>query len=448
MSTILITGGHVLPTASTAADLPSGDVLVTDGVITAVAAALPGAAETADDVIDARGKIVIPGLIDTHRHLWETILRSALPDGDLMDYFNAILYGRGQFFTPADVYASNLLGACGALDAGITTLLDWSHVSNTPEHADAAVAALLASGMRAVYAHSVPCHPLTEWMATESTHRHPQDLRRIQSQYFSSQDQLVTLAAGVRGPEFSSYEAAFDDVRFARELGLRISMHAGCSALGARNTVEHLQEQGLLGPDITFIHLNTSSDQAIKLVADSGGTVSSSPAIEATMGHGMPVFARLAAVGLAPSLSIDAECSVAGDMFGQMRAALQQSRMSSFQLIAAGQAASMATTRDALSWATIEGARALGLDQVTGSIEAGKQGDIAILDLQALDAAPVNDAAGAVVLNAMPHHVTDVLVAGTVVKRDGQLVAHDRAQIIAEGIAARARVQAAASAAS
>ena len=123
MSTILITGGHVLPTASAAADLPSGDVLVTDGVITAVAAALPGAAETADDVIDARGKIVIPGLIDTHRHLWETILRSALPDGDLMDYFNAILYGRGQFFTPADVYASNLLGACSALYAGITTLL-------------------------------------------------------------------------------------------------------------------------------------------------------------------------------------------------------------------------------------------------------------------------------------------------------------------------------------
>ena len=448
MSTILITGGHVLPTANAAADLPSGDVLLTDGVITAVAATLPGAAESADDVIDARGKIVIPGLIDTHRHLWETLMRSALPDGDLMDYFNAILYGRGQFFTAEDVYASNLLGACSALDAGITTLLDWSHVSNTPEHADAAIAALLASGMRAVYAHCGPCHPITEWLTTDSTHRHPQDLRRIQGRYFSSQDQLVTLAVAVRGPEFSSYEAAFDDVRFARELGLRISMHAGCSALGARNTVEHLQEQRLLGPDITFIHLNTSSDQAIKLVADSGGTVSSSPAIEATMGHGMPVFARLAAVGLAPSLSIDAECSVAGDIFGQMRAALQQSRMSSFQLIAAGQAAPMATTRDALAWATIEGARALGLDKVTGSIEAGKQADIAILDLQAIDAAPVNDAAGAVVLNATPQHVTDVLVAGTVVKRDGELAALDRAQIIAEGVAARARVHAATSAVS
>ncbi|HVW40640.1 MAG TPA: amidohydrolase family protein [Amycolatopsis sp.] len=441
MSTILIRQGHIIPTSRAEDDLPTGDILITDGVITAIGPSLAGAAEKADEIIDATGKIVIPGLIDTHRHVWESATRSALPDGSLMDYFNTILFGHGRHFTPDDVHASNLLGAVGAVDSGVTTLLDWSHVSTTPEHADAAITALQAAGLRAVYAHSVPVHPLQEWLTVESVHRHPEDLRRIQKQYFSSGDQLVTLAAGVRGPEFSSYEAAEDDIRFARELGLRITMHAGCSALGARNTVEHLHDKGLLGDDITYIHLNTASDGALKLIADSGGTVSSSPAIEAVMGHGFPVFARLQAVGLAPSLSIDAECSVAGDLFGQMRAAYQQSRMCSFQLEMAGQEdVPFHTTRDALAWGTIEGARALGLDSVTGSLEVGKQGDIVILDLNTLDAAPVNDAVGAVVLNGLPQHVTDVLVAGNIVKRDRWLVCADAQKIVNDGIAARDRV--------
>jgi cytosine/adenosine deaminase-related metal-dependent hydrolase len=445
MSSILISGGHVLPTHRAEDDLPVGDVLIEDGVITAVTPSAPDTTVRADEVIDATGKIVIPGLIDTHRHLWETVTRSVLPDGDLMDYVNAIIYGQGRLFTPEDVYASSLLGGVSALSTGVTTLLDWSHVSNTPEHADAAVGALKASGLRAVYAHSTPNHPVQDWLTVESTHRHPEDLRRIQSQYFPSSDQLVTLAAAVRGPEFSSYEATEHDVRFARELGLRTTMHAGCSALGARNTVEYLHDKDLLGEDLTFIHLNTSSDQALKLIAETGGTVSSSPAIEAMMGHGMPVFARLQKVGLAPSLSVDAECSVAGDMFGQIRAAYQQSRMCSFQLAMSGQAETpFHTTRDALSWATIEGAHALGLDSITGSIEVGKQGDIVLLDMNTLDAAPVNDAVGALVLNALPEHVTDVLVAGRIVKRDGELVGIDRGRIISDGVATRNRLRTAA----
>ncbi|WP_179377881.1 amidohydrolase family protein [Rhodococcus sp. ACS1] len=423
---VLIRGGYIIPTAPADNDIPDGDILIEDGVIVAVG---PSITEEADEVIDATGRVVIPGLIDTHRHLWETVLRNSLPDGDLMDYFQSTLT-RGQFFRPDDVYNSNLLGAAGALNAGITTVLDWSHISNTPDHSDAAVAALKAAKIRSVYAHSVGVSPLQDWLGVDSENRHPDDIRRIVEQYRTTDDNLLTLAAGVRGPEFSSYDAAWDDIRLARELGLRITMHTGCSALGARNTVESLNEQGLLGSDITYIHTNTSSDGALKLIADTGGTISSSPAVESVMGHGAPPFARFDAVGLSPSLSVDAEVGVAGDLFGQMRSAYEQSRAASHTILRDGGQATLHTTRDVLGWATIEGARALGLDHVTGSLEVGKQADIVILDLGGLESGPVNSPIGALILNATAAHVTDVFVAGHGVKRDRTLMDIDTASVV------------------
>jgi cytosine/adenosine deaminase-related metal-dependent hydrolase len=440
---ILITGGHIVPAPPADADLERGDLLVVDGKIAEIA---PSISVEADEVIDASGQVVIPGLIDTHRHMWETTLRNFLPEGDLMDYLFKVL-SQGVNFRPQDVFTSNLLGAAGALDAGITTVLDWSHISNTPEHSDAAISALQASGIRAVYAHSVGLDPLQDWLGPESVKRHPEDLRRIVDQYAGSDDSLLTLAAAVRGPEFSDYDAAWDDIRFARELALPISMHVGCAGLGARATVEHMRDQGLLGPDVTYIHANTCSDEAIQLIADSGGTISSSPAVEAGMGHGAPSFARFAAAGLKPSLSIDAEVGVAGDLFGAMRSAYEQARMVAHTIVRDGGTADLPTTRDVLGWATMEGARTLGLDHRIGSLEVGKQADIAILDLNGLHEGPVNSPVGAVVLNASPTTVTHVLVAGNVVKRDGKLTGLDVDQLVADGKASQERLAQQASAA-
>jgi 5-methylthioadenosine/S-adenosylhomocysteine deaminase len=439
--TVLITGGYIVPTPPDDADILRGDLLITDGTIAEIA---PSISAEADEVIDAAGKVVIPGLIDTHRHLWETTLRNFLPEGDLMDYLFKVL-SQGGNFRPQDVFTSNLLGAAGALDAGVTTILDWSHISNTPEHSDAAISALQSAGIRAVYAHSVGLDPLQDWVGPESTKRHPDDLRRIVEEYRSSDDSLLTLAAAVRGPEFSDYEAAWDDIRLARELGLRISMHAGCAALGARNTVEGMRDQGLLGPDVTYIHTNSCSDEAIGLIADSGGTLSSSPAVEAVMGHGAPSFARFAAAGLKPSLSIDAEVGVAGDLFGAIRAAYEQARIVGHAILREGGSTDLPTTRDVLGWATIEGARALGLDRHIGSLEAGKQADIAILDLNGLHEGPVNSAVGAVVLNGSSSAVTDVLVAGNTVKRHGKLVGIDVDQLVVDSKASQEHLRAHAS---
>ncbi|PND51836.1 MULTISPECIES: amidohydrolase family protein [Rhodococcus] len=440
---VLIRGGYIIPTAPENNDIPEGDILIEDGLIVAVG---PSIEAEADEIVDATGRIVIPGLIDTHRHMWETVLRNMLPDGDLMDYFQAVL-SLGQFFRPEDVYTSNLLGATAALNGGITTILDWSHISNSPEHSDAAIAALQAAKIRAVYAHSVGLHPVHESLGVECDNRHPEDIRRIVEQYRTTDENLLTLAAAVRGPEFSTYGAAWDDVRLARELGLRMTIHVGCSALGARNSVETLGEQGLLGSDITYVHANTCSDGALKLIADSGGTISSSPAVEAVMGHGAPAFARFDAVGLRPSLSVDAEVGVSGDLFGQMRSAYEQSRMVSHTILREGGQATLHTTRDVLAWATIEGARALGLDRVTGSIEVGKQADIVLVDLNGPETGPVNSAIGAVVLNAGSAHVTDVFVAGHGVKRNGVLMDVDIDDLVADGENTRHQVDAAASAA-
>ncbi|MGW5110614.1 amidohydrolase family protein [Nocardia sp. NPDC004123] len=441
---VLIKGGYIIPTAPDNNDIPDGDILIDGDVIVEVGHAINA---EADEVVDATGRIVIPGLIDTHRHVWETVLRNMLPDGNLMDYFQQVLW-LGQHFQPDDVFNSNLLGVTSALNGGITTLLDWSHISNTPEHSDAAISALHVSGMRAVYAHSVGLDPLQDWLGVDCVNGHPEDIRRIADQYRPSNDtSLLTVAAAIRGPEFCDYETSWNDVRLARELGLRMTIHAGCGALGARNTVENLNAQNLLGPDITYVHANTCSSEALRLIAQSGGTISSSPAVESVMGHGTPAFARFESVGLRPSLSVDAEVGVSGDLFAQMRSAYEQSRMMSHALVAEGDPATMHTTRDVLSWATIEGARALGLEHVTGSIEVGKQADLVILNLDTLGAGPVNSPIGAVVLNASAADVTDVFVAGRALKRHGALVGVDLDAILENGRASAAKVHKASTAA-
>jgi cytosine/adenosine deaminase-related metal-dependent hydrolase len=409
---LVIKGGHLVTMDPTAGELPDTDILVADGEIVDIARGIDASDA---EVIDASGKVVMPGLIDTHRHTWQSMLRNSLPDGDLPDYLGTILDALGPKFRPEDAYAGNLLGALGALNSGVTTMLDWSHISTTPEHAEAAIAALQASRMRAVYAHGAP-----KWFGAQE---HPDYIRRLRSQYFSSDDQLVTLAMALRGPEFTPMEVVEHDIRLAREVAAPITVHVGCGALGPKHrAVTSMAERGLLGPDITYVHCTTSSDEELKLIVESGGTVSIAPAIEAQMGHGHPPFDRFADLGVRPSLSVDVEVSVASDMFTQMRAAFQIARLTAHASVRAGGAATFLSALDVLGFATVEGARALGLQDRIGSITTGKRADLVILDLDKLNVAPVNDVVGAIVLSADTSNVDTVLVDGEVVKSNGAMV--------------------------
>jgi 5-methylthioadenosine/S-adenosylhomocysteine deaminase len=417
----LLQNGCVITVDREIGNFRRGDVLI-EG--TKIAAVGPNLAAGDAEVIDASNMIVMPGLIDTHRHLWEGILRNISADGILANYFPDILGVLAPVYRPQDAYAGNLIGALGAIDAGVTTLLDWSHIQNTPEHSDAAIQALQESGLRAVFAYGNPNLSLADWWFNSSL-EHPEDIRRLRTQYFSSDDQLVTLALAPRGPEFTTMEVARHDWALAREVGAPITVHVGVGENGFTGGVRRMYEEGLLGPDTTYIHCSTLSDEELRYIIDTGGTFSVATAVEMQMRHGMPPIDRILRLGARPSLSVDVETNVPGDMFTQMRAAFQCQRALVNQRALYGgsfEGERLVTVQDVLEFATIEGARANKLDHKTGSLTPGKEADIILLRADRLNVTPLNDPIGAVVVGADTGNVDSVFIAGKAMKRNGQLL--------------------------
>ena len=422
---VLLRGGHVLSMDPAIGDIYGGDVLIEDERIAAVGVSIDaGDAE----VIDASDCIVIPGFIDSHRHTWETVIRGVAPDVSLSGYFDIVLDQLAPAYRAEDVYAGNYLGALEAIDAGVTTLLDWSHINNTPDHADEAIRGLRDAKLRAVYCYGNPNTSLADWWYT-STLEAPEDIRRVRDQYFSSDNGLLTLAMGTRGPGFCTPEVVRHDWELARDVGAPISVHVGMGPYAGRfSMVKQLGEMKLLGPDTTYIHCNYLSDEEFALIADSGGKVSISPMVEMSMGHGTPPTAKALAHGLRPSLSIDVVTTVPGDMFTQMRFLFVSDRLLSHEAaFAAGSEAEpvLLGSRDVLEFATIEGARVCGLEERTGSLTPGKQADVVLIRCDHTNTYPVIDPVSTVVLQADTRNVDTVFVAGRMLKRSGQLVGAD-----------------------
>ena len=432
----LITGGHLLTMDPALGELPSADVLIENGSIRAVGQTIdaPDA-----DVIDASSMIVMPGFVDTHRHTWQTAVRHCYADLDPLQYFAEMLGPVGAAYRPEDVRIGTLLGALSALDAGITTLVDWAHCMNTPDHADAAVDALAESGMRAVFAHGWPLAP--EW-TRDSALPHPADIRRLNKCHFSSPDQLLTLAMAARGPEMARPEVWLGDLRLARELGIRTTVHVGAYAHNARHrAVAQLRDAGLLGPDLTFVHCCRCGDDEIAMIADAGGSISLGVHCELnSAGMGDIPLDRVLAAGLRPSLSGDTETKCSGDMFTQMRLLLGYYRSWTGGGHSRVPDPPFLGVHDVLEFATLAGARAAGLDEQTGSLSPGKQADLILIRATDLNLAPVTDPAATVVLAAHPGNVDTVLVGGRAVKRGGRLLAADLPGVLELAELSRRRV--------
>jgi cytosine/adenosine deaminase-related metal-dependent hydrolase len=424
--TTLLKGGYVLTLDPELGDLPQADVLIDGEKIAAIGPNIQASPHA--NVIDARDHIVMPGFVDTHRHTWQTPVRGVLPSCTLDQYFAGMLDNIGVQYRAEDVYIANLMGALEALNGGITTLLDWSHVNNTPEHADAAIAGLTEAGIRGVYAHGVPVG--ASWWAYSSK-EHPEDVRRIRKQYFNSDDQLLSLALAARAPGNTTPEVARHDWALARDLGIRISVHVGMRLTGVHvRHVKTLDELGLMGPDTTYIHCTDSTDEELDLIAKSGGTTSVAPYVEMLMGHGVPPTGRLVARGVRPSLSIDVVSSVPGDMFTQMRTALVQERILAFTDTPDMPFAPTLTHRDVLEFATIDGARACALDHKIGTLRPGKQADIIMIRTDQVNVAPVIDPVATVVICADTSNIDTVFVAGRIVKHNGALVRLDLPRLL------------------
>jgi cytosine/adenosine deaminase-related metal-dependent hydrolase len=429
----LIRGGHVLTVDRALGDLPHGDVLIEDDRIVAVQPEISADAE----VVDASGFLVIPGFVDTHRHTWEAAIRGVAPNATLDDYFVEILDTFAPHYRAEDVYNANLAGALECLNAGITTLVDWSHINNTPEHPDAGIRGLQEAGIRAQYAYGSANTSLADYWFDSTIAIPGDDVRRVRERYFSSDSGLLTMALATRGPGFCKDDVVRAEWALARDLGLPITVHVAMGRLAGRfGMIHQLQNLGLLGADTTYIHCCYFDEEEWRLVSDTGGTISIAPQVEMQMGHGWPPVMKAIEYGLRPSLSIDVVTTVPGDMFTQIRAAFGSERARTNAI--AWQANepvpdTMLTAVQMLEMATLNGAHVAGLEGRTGSLIPGKKADIVLLDARALNMAPVIDGAAAVTLCADVSNVDTVMVDGVVRKRGGRLVADaERARALVE----------------
>jgi 5-methylthioadenosine/S-adenosylhomocysteine deaminase len=415
---LLIRGGYVL-TMDSVGDIPGGDVHIRDGVIQSIGQNLdvPEA-----ELVDASGKIVAPGLVDTHWHMWNTLLRGMsdgrpTPDGPDGGGYFVTCVGLGRHFLPGDTYAGTRLATAEAIDAGITTVHDWSHNIRGREWAEAGLRALAESGLRARFSYGYETgHANDQLMALD-------DLADMASAWPSySADGRIHLGMAWRGTGGSNPAMRVapklyrTEIAAARELGLPVSVHA-CGPAAAAGQILTYADEGLLGPDVQVIHLNNASPREIALAALSGTPASVSPWTELQIGYGQPVTGELLAAGLPVGLSVDTTMlSGNADMFAIMKVT---------QACANGKARHefALTARDVLRLATIDGARTLGLDAVTGSLAVGKRADIIVVSVDAPNLGVLTDPARLLVTAASPRDVDLVVIDGQILKRDGVVTA-------------------------
>lgn len=422
---VLITGATVVTMDPALGVLTCADVLIEGDVIRAVATDLisQGAAENAV-VIDAKGFILSPGFVDTHRHAWEAQLRRLMPDvNDLGDYVLTTLAGLAPVYRPQDMYVGTRLAALTAIDNGITCMLDFSHNSRTPAHSDHAVQALIDTGIRGVHASMGP--HFGDW-----DRQWPGDLTRLHDRYFTGAHPLLTLRlAALATDEIAGPDLAYGPqlARSAAELGIGVSIDA---VLGATSSAAVLRwaKEGLLTPQVTLIHCTGLTPQAWQAMADTGSTVSLAPTSDAQIGldSAIPAIDEALAAGIRPGLGIDVEVALASDMFTQMRALHTIQRMRAVNAAhGTPDQPHRISTHDVLDFATLQGAKTNGLGETTGSLTPGKQADLLLIDAEDLNTMPLNDAVGTVVLGSDPRNIAAVFIAGQVRKWNGQVVGVD-----------------------
>ncbi|WP_314173452.1 amidohydrolase family protein [Streptomyces winkii] len=415
---VVLRHGTVLTMDDSRTVLTDADVLVTGERIAAVGRALEVPEGTRE--IDAAGGIVMPGMIDTHRHMWQTAMRGYGADWTLTQYFVWYYLEHGKVFRPEDVYAGNLLSAVESIDAGVTTTVDWSHGLQTTDHAEAAVDALEAVPGRFVLAYGNIQAAPWEWSATA-------EFRAFVERRFSGSDMLgFQMAFDVTGdPEFPE-RAAFE---VARDLGAPVTTHAGVWGATNDDSIRLMHDHGFMTPGTVYVHAATLSPDSYNRIAATGGTVSVSTESEQSCGQGYPPTWALRAHGIPVALSMDTSAWWSGDLFSAMRATLGADRAREhLEAHAEGETVTHCRLRadQVVEWATRGGARALGLDDAVGSIEPGKKADVVLIKNDHSPAMfPLLNPYGHVAFQAQRADVHTVLVDGRVVKHDHRLVGAD-----------------------
>jgi cytosine/adenosine deaminase-related metal-dependent hydrolase len=416
---VVLRSGTVLTIDSAHRVLPGTDVLVEGDRITAIGVDVAVPEGTVE--IDASDGIVMPGMIDTHRHMWQTAMRGYGADWTLTQYFVWYYLESGRHFRPQDVRAGNLLAAAEALDAGVTTCVDWSHGLQTIEHAEAAVDALQTIPGRSVLAYGNLQQGPWEWSTSP-------DFQAFARRRIDAADDRVgfQMAFDVTGdpafPERAAYEVA-------RELGVPVTTHAGVWGATNDDSLRLAHEAGFLDETSVFVHSATLSADSYQRIAASGGSVSVATESEQSAGQGYPPTWALRAYGIPVSLSMDTSVWWSGDLFSAMRSTLGADRSREhMEAHAKGETITHLSLRaeQVVEWATRGGADALGRGADLGSIEVGKKADLVLLANEHSPVSfPVLNPYGHVAFQAQRGDVHTVLVNGRVVKHEHRLVGVD-----------------------
>src|SRR6202522_4540371 len=417
----LFKGGTIVTMDPKVPNLSMGDVLVEGGRIAAVGVNLQAAGA---ELIDAGGSIVMPGFVDAHHHMWLGVMRRMMPDvDDLFAYIDVVAEKLGAHYRPLDMYLSTKLTAVASLDAGITTIIDACHSSRSPEHTDAALDALDDTGIRAL-------HMVGAAMDKQASTAHlPQDLERL-ADTWNNGSGLVRV--GLFG------QLNLDWWKVARSLDMRILSEfiGDLARLGPE-----FAEKGVLGSHNIFNHCTRVPQETWKLFADAGVNVTVNPRSDALFGFDDDSFAYQKAIdhGLMPALGIDLDTAFGSDMFGEMHALFGQQRAAMRYRRFRGEVNAPApiSAYDVLRAATVNGARAAGLETSIGTLTPGKQADIIMLRTNGVAVFPVTNAIGTIVQAVERSDVDTVMVAGRLRKRSGRLIGVDIEKLTAEAIASR-----------
>jgi 5-methylthioadenosine/S-adenosylhomocysteine deaminase len=416
----LIRGGAVITVDADLGTLPVADVHVRDGVILGVGADLSAPHA---QVIDATRMIVLPGLIDTHFHMWSSLGRNFVSDG--FEYFPA-KWATAAVYEPEDFYRSVLLGLVECINAGITTVHNWSHNTRTPAHADAELRAHRDSGVRARYAYGHR-DALPEGTALDFS-----DIDRVRAEWFGPLrpfEDLVHLGVNLRGPDLSEIGVFYAEMAEANRRSLPVAIH---TVQGGSTKVRaaELERKGYLGPSFLIAHFLAATQEDREAMARTGTPLSFSVHSELRLGDaGDPRAAllKMRAAGVPVSFSIDATSISPVNLFEAMSVVWNMGIP--WQGTDTADLAAL-TFRDCIAMATIAGAAALGLADVTGSLTPGKRADLILLRRDDLNLAPSADVESAVVRAAGPANVDTVLIDGRILKRAGELVAHDASLVV------------------
>jgi len=417
-SPIVFRNGYVLTLDDRRSIINRGDVLVIGDRIAGVGerlAAPEGAVE-----IDASGGIIMPGMVDTHRHMWQTAMRGYGADWTLTQYFVWYYLQYGKLFRPEDIYAGNLLSGIEAIDAGVTTSVDWSHGLQTTQHADAAVDALQAVPGRFVLAYGNIQQGAWEWATA------PEFQDFINRRITLGDDMLgFQIAFDLPAREDNNWpeKAAFEA---ARDLGVPVTTHAGVWGVTKDDGVRFMHENGFMGPTNIYVHAASLSPDSYQRIAATGGSISVSAESEASCGQGYPSTWEARKYDIPVSLSNDTSVWWSADSFAAMRATLNADRTREhFEAHLKGETITNHPVRaqHAVEWATRGGSRALGMDSLIGSLEVGKKADIVLIkNDQSPVMSPIISPYGHVVYQAQRSDVHTVVINGRIVKHDHQLV--------------------------